>query len=96
LGEAAGGEGLLGIQRAFQVAGADTTIATLWKVNDLATRLIMEEFYGNYLERDMSPLEALRAAAPAPQPTPPAPGWRPKIGPPSPSAATGAERFCGL
>jgi CHAT domain-containing protein len=62
LGESAGGEGLLGIQRAFQVAGARTTIATLWKVNDEATRRIMEEFYRNYLEREMSPLEALRAA----------------------------------
>ena len=62
LGEAAGGEGLLGIQRAFQVAGADTTIATLWKVNDLATRRIMEQFYNNYLQRKMSPLESLRTA----------------------------------
>jgi CHAT domain-containing protein len=62
LGETAGGEGLLGIQRAFQVAGARTTIASLWKVNDEATRRIMEEFYRNYLEHRMSPLDALRAA----------------------------------
>jgi tetratricopeptide (TPR) repeat protein/CHAT domain-containing protein len=62
LGETAGGEGLLGIQRAFQVAGVRTTIATLWKVNDEATRRIMEEFYRNYLEREMSPHMALRAA----------------------------------
>lgn len=62
LGEVAGGEGLLGVQRAFQVAGARTTIATLWKVNDEATRRIMEEFYRNYLERRMPPLEALREA----------------------------------
>ena len=62
LGETAGGEGLLGIQRAFQVAGARTTIATLWKVNDEATRRIMEEFYRNYLQEEMSPLAALREA----------------------------------
>ncbi len=62
LGESAGGEGLLGIQRAFQVAGVRATIATLWKVNDLATRRIMEQFYRNYLEKEMSPLEALRTA----------------------------------
>jgi CHAT domain-containing protein len=62
LGETAGGEGLLGVQRAFQVAGARTTIATLWKVSDEHTRRIMEEFYRNYLERQMSPQEALRAA----------------------------------
>jgi CHAT domain-containing protein len=62
LGETAGGEGLLGMQRAFQVAGVRATIATLWKVNDLATRRIMEQFYRNYLEQEMSPLDALRAA----------------------------------
>jgi CHAT domain-containing protein len=62
LGESAGGEGLLGIQRAFQVAGARATIATLWKINDEATRAIMEEFYRNYLERHLPPLEALREA----------------------------------
>jgi CHAT domain-containing protein/Tfp pilus assembly protein PilF len=62
LGKVAGGEGLLGVQRAFQVAGARTTIATLWKVSDEATRRIVEEFYLNYLEREMPPLEALRAA----------------------------------
>jgi tetratricopeptide (TPR) repeat protein/CHAT domain-containing protein len=64
LGEVAGGEGLLGIQRAFQVAGARTTIATLWKVNDQATRRIMEEFYRNYLdkEKQLSTLDALREA----------------------------------
>jgi CHAT domain-containing protein len=62
LGEVAGGEGLLGIQRAFQIAGARTTIATLWKIYDDATRRIMEAFYRNYLEKEMRPLAALRAA----------------------------------
>ena len=38
LGKAAGGEGLLGVQRAFQAAGARTVIASLWKVDDVATR----------------------------------------------------------
>ncbi|HYO08369.1 MAG TPA: CHAT domain-containing protein, partial [Tepidisphaeraceae bacterium] len=62
LGAAAGGEGLLGVQRAFQLAGARTTIATLWKVNDETTRRIMEEFYRNYLVEKQTPLEALRRA----------------------------------
>jgi CHAT domain-containing protein len=62
LGETAGGEGLLGLQRAFQVAGAGTVVATLWKVNDGATRDLMERFYANLWERDMGTLEALRDA----------------------------------
>ena len=62
LGEVAGGEGLLGIQRGFQVAGARTTVASLWKVNDAATRRIMQEFYTNLFQRKMSTLDALREA----------------------------------
>ncbi len=62
LGEVAGGEGLIGVQRAFQVSGARTTIASLWKVDDLATRVLMERFYRNLWEREMSKLDALREA----------------------------------
>jgi CHAT domain-containing protein/tetratricopeptide (TPR) repeat protein len=63
LGEVAGGEGLLGIQRSFQVSGARTTVASLWKVPDLATRLLMEQFYKNYWGKEkMSRLDAMRAA----------------------------------
>ena len=62
LGETAGGEGLLGVQRAFQVAGARTTVASFWKVDDLVTRLLMERFYRNLWEREMSRLDALREA----------------------------------
>ncbi len=45
LGKVAGGEGLLGMQRAFQVAGARTVVASLWKVDDKATQLLMTDFY---------------------------------------------------
>jgi CHAT domain-containing protein/Tfp pilus assembly protein PilF len=62
LGEVAGGEALLGIQRAFQVSGARTTVASLWQVDDLVTRRLMEEFYRNYLEKEMSALDSLREA----------------------------------
>ena len=62
LGEVAGGEGLLGLQRSFQVAGARTTIAGYWKVDDLATRLLMERFYRNLWDKEMPRLIALREA----------------------------------
>lgn len=62
LGESAGGEGLLGLQRAFQVAGAKTVVASLWKVDDTATVELMTHFYRNLWEQRLPPLEALRQA----------------------------------
>jgi CHAT domain-containing protein len=62
LGEVAGGEGLLGLQRAFQVAGARTVIASLWKVDDVQTRALMERFYRNLWEKNMTTAGALREA----------------------------------
>jgi CHAT domain-containing protein/Tfp pilus assembly protein PilF len=62
LGRTAGGEGLLGLQRAFQVAGARTVVAGLWKVDDAATRALMAEFYRNLWDGQQGKLEALRQA----------------------------------
>ena len=59
LGQTAGGEGLLGMQRAFQVAGARSAVATLWKVSDEASRCLMIDFYENLWEKKMSRVEAL-------------------------------------
>jgi CHAT domain-containing protein/Tfp pilus assembly protein PilF len=62
LGEEAGGEGLLGLQRAFQIAGARSVVASLWQVDDEATRKLMVRFYENLWKRRMSKVEALRQA----------------------------------
>jgi CHAT domain-containing protein len=62
LGETAGGEGLLGLQRAFQVSGARTVVASLWKVDDKWTRSLMERFYENLWQKKMTKLQALREA----------------------------------
>jgi CHAT domain-containing protein len=62
LGEVAGGEGVFGLQRAFHLAGARTVVASLWKVDDRATQILMAEFYRNLWEKKRSKLEALRQA----------------------------------
>ena len=62
LGQVAGGEGILGLQRAFQIAGARTTVASLWKVNDDATRALMSEFYKNLWQKKLPGIDALRQA----------------------------------
>ena len=55
------GEGLLGLTRAFLLAGASRVLCSLWKVDDAATRALMERFYALWHPRDGS--EGLSAAA---------------------------------
>ncbi|MCO6454097.1 MAG: CHAT domain-containing protein [Pirellulaceae bacterium] len=62
LGKIQRGEGVLGLQQAFQRAGAQTLIASLWSVDDAATSLLMEHFFRNLWQGRMSKLEALRQA----------------------------------
>ena len=62
LGEAAAGEGVFGLQRAFHIGGARNVVASLWKVNDEATAALMNLFYYHLWEKGESPLEALHHA----------------------------------
>ena len=39
------GQGVYGLRRAFVVAGAETVVMSLWKVNDDTTRVLMESYY---------------------------------------------------
>jgi CHAT domain-containing protein len=46
LGEIQQGEGVNGLRRAVMLAGAETQVVSLWKVNDEATKLLMVDYYG--------------------------------------------------
>ena len=50
IGESRDGQGIYGLSRAFFIAGAETVIASLWKVDDDATQKFMDFFYGHWLE----------------------------------------------
>jgi CHAT domain-containing protein/tetratricopeptide (TPR) repeat protein len=61
LGKELGGEGLVGLARAFQFAGAHSVLASLWSVSDVSTARLMKSFY-THLRQGKTKDEALRAA----------------------------------
>jgi CHAT domain-containing protein/Tfp pilus assembly protein PilF len=62
LGQEIRGEGLVGLTRGFQYAGARAVLVSLWEVDDEATAELMRRFYGEMLEHGQSPAAALRTA----------------------------------
>lgn len=54
-------EGVFGLQRGFKLAGANTLLMSLWKVDDTATQILMSNFYKNYLS-GKSKQESLKLA----------------------------------
>jgi CHAT domain-containing protein/tetratricopeptide (TPR) repeat protein len=59
VGDVQNGEGVYGLRRAFVLAGADSEMMSLWKVDDEATRDLMSGFYKD-LKRGLGRSEALR------------------------------------
>jgi CHAT domain-containing protein len=58
------GQGVYGLRRSLVVAGAETVVMSLWKVNDNATSQLMEDYYRNLLAgqgRGAALREAMRA-----------------------------------
>jgi CHAT domain-containing protein len=63
LGKEIRGEGLVGLTRGFMYAGVPRVVASLWKVDDKATAVLMRRFYQAMLQEPrLRPAAALRAA----------------------------------
>jgi CHAT domain-containing protein/tetratricopeptide (TPR) repeat protein len=62
LGKDIRGEGLVGLTRGFMYAGVPRVVASMWKVDDYPTSLLMESFYRHMFKEKLSPAAALRRA----------------------------------
>ncbi len=61
LGRMVSGEGLYGLRRAFEIAGARTVLMSLWRIGDATARGTMRRIYENRAA-GMSTLDAVRSA----------------------------------
>jgi len=59
IGELRDGEGVLGLERAFRVAGARSAVMSLWPVDDDLTRQFMHELYAQRLGHHASTADAV-------------------------------------
>ncbi len=56
------GEQLMGLRRALHLAGARSTVTSLWKVDDSVTQELMRDFYERLWVKGESKVDALRGA----------------------------------
>lgn len=56
------GEGIIGMQRAFMISGANTVIANLWRIDDKMAKELTVKFFENWFTGEFTKAEALRAA----------------------------------
>lgn len=57
-----GADELMGLVRAFLLGGTRTVVVSLWRVDELSTRILAESFYQAYMIEQQSPARALRLA----------------------------------
>jgi CHAT domain-containing protein len=62
LGKDVRGEGLFGLTRGFMASGSRSVVASLWKVDDRSTAVLMAHFYKAMLQDGLTPAAALRSA----------------------------------
>ena len=60
LGQVTKGDDVIGLNRAFFYAGTHTIVSSLWRVSDVATAIMIKEFYRQYMHHNKS--ESLRLA----------------------------------
>ena len=63
VGEIAAGEGVFGLRRAFQIAGARSVIMSLWSVEDRSTRAWMRALYEGRFDRNRPTADAVHEAS---------------------------------
>ena len=62
LGAVSNGEGVYGLRRAFEIAGAQSQLMSLWRVDDAGTSELMRLYYENLVGKRQGRAEALRSA----------------------------------
>jgi len=60
LGKVTSGDDVIGLNRAFFYAGTHTIVSSLWRVSDIATAVLIKQFYRRYASH--SKADSLRLA----------------------------------